>query len=58
MVNSPNVSGNFKLYTYGMQDIGETPKSAVTDKATPKAITKSPKMNIDTLNSNLFFFIP
>jgi len=53
----PKVSGNLQLYTYGTQDMGDIPRLALTDKDTPKAIIKSPKVNVTILNNNLFIFL-
>ena len=42
MVNSPRVKGKFKLSTYGIEEMGEVPRSAFVIKLTPKELINNP----------------
>jgi hypothetical protein len=42
---------------YGIQEIGDTPKFAFTDKETPKAIIKRPNIKVEIRRKRLFVCI-
>ena len=46
MVNSPRVNGKFKLSTYGTEEIGDVPRSALVITLTPRELMNTPMKKI------------
>jgi hypothetical protein len=51
IVNSPSVGVNFRLSTYGMDDIGDVPSAAFVTILTPSELINKPTKNIKYLFS-------
>ena len=45
IVNCPSVNGKFRLSTYGIDEIGDVPRSALVIRLTPSELMKSPIRN-------------
>jgi hypothetical protein len=46
MVNSPSVGENFRLSTYGIDEIGDVPSAAFVTILTPRELINKPTKNI------------